>query len=61
VPDGNNAWAVRAAGSEKRTFKGLTQKSALRIAKNIARNQEASVVVHTSDGRISYIISKEEL
>jgi hypothetical protein len=45
-------WAVRGAGNEKVTRVTHTQQEAIEIARQIARNQRAEVVVHRPDGTI---------
>ena len=48
--DGN--WQVKGAGNSKVTAITPTQKEAIKIATNIARNQKSELVVHGIDGRI---------
>lgn len=48
--DGN--WQVKGAGNSKATVRTSTQKEAIKIATNIARNQKSELVVHGLDGRI---------
>ncbi len=48
--DGN--WQVKGAGNSKATVITSTQKEAIKIATNIARNQKSELVVHGLDGRI---------
>ena len=48
--DGN--WQVKGAGNSKATVINSTQKEAIKIATNIARNQKSELVVHGLDGRI---------
>ena len=49
-PDGN--WQVKGAGNYKATIITSTQKEAIKIATNIARNQKSELVIHGLDGRI---------
>ena len=49
-PDGN--WQVKGAGNSKATVITSTQKEAIKIATNIARNQKSELVVHGLDGKI---------
>lgn len=49
-PDGG--WQVKGAGNEKATAKTETQKQAIEVAKEIAKNQKSEVVIHGTDGRI---------
>lgn len=49
-PDGN--WQVKGAGNSKATFITSTQRDAIKIATNIARNQKSELIVHGLNGRI---------
>lgn len=49
-PDGG--WQVKGAGNTKATKRTDTQKKAIDIARNIAKNQQSEIVVHRPDGRI---------
>lgn len=51
VPHGDE-WAVRGEGNKKVTRITRTQKEAIEIACQIARNQRSEVVIHRPDGRI---------
>jgi len=51
VPYGNQ-WAVRGEGNERVTRITPTQKEAIDIARQIAQNQHAEVVIHRQDGTI---------
>ena len=44
-------WAVRAAGSKRASKVVSTQEEAIDVARRIARNQGADVVIHGRDGR----------
>ncbi|WDT86991.1 DUF2188 domain-containing protein [Alteromonas sp. 009811495] len=48
-PDG---WAVRGAGNSRATRVTETQREAIDIAQDIARNQQSDTKVHGRDGRI---------
>jgi len=48
----NNKWGVRGAGNEKVTKVADTQKQAINIAKEIAKNQKSEVVIHRPNGQI---------
>lgn len=48
-PDG---WAVKGAGNSKATRVTNTQREAIDIAQDIARNQESDTKVHGRDGKI---------
>jgi hypothetical protein len=45
-------WLVRAEGSQRATRITGTQKEALKIARQIARNQGVDVVIHGRNGRL---------
>ncbi len=51
VPRGDN-WAVKGAGNEKATKIVGTQKEAIKIAREIAINQQSEVVIHRPNGII---------
>lgn len=48
----NEKWGVRGAGNEKVTKVADTQKQAIEIAKEIAKNQKSEVVIHRTNGEI---------
>ena len=48
----NNQWAVKGAGNTKATRVVDTQQEAIGIAKQIAKNQHAELLIHRPDGRI---------
>ena len=45
-------WAVKGAGNSKATKVTPTQKEAISVAQNIARNQGSDTKVHGRDGKI---------
>lgn len=45
-------WAVKGEGNAKATRVTETQKEAIKIAENIARNQQSDTKVHGTDGKI---------
>jgi len=51
VPSGKD-WAVKGAGNERATKIVSTQKEAIKIAQDIARNQHSDTKIHGKDGRI---------
>ncbi|WP_374330712.1 DUF2188 domain-containing protein [Soonwooa sp.] len=51
VPNGDK-WAVKGAGNERNTRVVNTQKEAITIAREIAKNQQSELVIHRPDGRI---------
>lgn len=51
VPRGDN-WAVKGSGNEKATKIVGTQKEAIKIAREIAINQQSEVVIHRPNGTI---------
>ena len=48
----NEKWGVRGADNEKVTKVADTQKQAIEIAKEIAKNQKSEVVIHRPNGEI---------
>ncbi len=46
------AWGVRGAGNQRLTSIQPTQREAINVAREIARNQRSEVVIHRPDGRI---------
>lgn len=48
----NGKWAVRGAGNEKVTRVVNTQAEAIKIAQDIAKNQQSDTKIHGRDGRI---------
>lgn len=48
-PDG---WAVRGEGNEKVTSVHPTQREAIEVARDIARNQQSELLIHGEDGQI---------
>lgn len=49
-PDGN--WQVKAEKALRATAVTKTQGEAIRIARDIARNQKTEIFIHRPDGRI---------
>ena len=47
-----DGWAVRGEGNAKDTKKFTTQKAAIRVATEIAKNKQSEVLIHGRDGRI---------
>jgi len=45
-------WAVIGEGNKRTTVIVKTQKEAIQLAKEIAKNQESEAVIHGRDGRI---------
>ncbi len=48
----NGDWAVRGEGNRRVTRVTETQRGAIEIAREIARNQEAELLIHRPNGRI---------
>ena len=48
----NGKWAVRGAGNEKVTRVVNTQAEAIKIAQDIAKNQQSDTKIHGRDGQI---------
>ena len=51
VPLGNG-WAVKREGSGRFTIITETQKEAITVAREIARNNKSELVIHGRDGKI---------
>lgn len=49
-PDGG--WQVKGAGNSRATVRTETQKEAIDIARDIARNQESELFIYGENGRI---------
>jgi len=47
-----DGWAVRGKGNSKVTKVTSTQKEAIDVAREIAKNQQSEVVIHKRDGTI---------
>ncbi len=48
----SDGWAVKGAGNSKATKVTSTQKEAIEIAEQIAKNQKSDTKVHGRDGKI---------
>lgn len=48
-PDG---WAVKGAGNSKATKVTKTQREAIEVAEEFARNQQSDTKIHGTDGKI---------
>jgi len=48
----SDGWAVRGAGNSRVTKVTSTQKEAIKIAEQIARNQKSDTKIHGRDGKI---------
>jgi hypothetical protein len=51
VPHGNQ-WAVKGEGNERATSLHNTQAQAIEAGREIARNQQAELVIHRPNGQI---------
>ena len=47
-----NGWAVKGANNSKATRVTKTQKEAIKISENIARNQKSDTKIHGQNGKI---------
>lgn len=47
-----NGWAVKSAGAERATKVVATQREAINIARDVARNQGTEMLIHGENGRI---------
>ncbi|WP_338356919.1 DUF2188 domain-containing protein [Yeosuana marina] len=48
----SSGWAVKGAGNQKATKVTVTQKEAINVARNIAKNQRSELLVHNQKGQI---------
>lgn len=51
VPN-NDKWAIKGEGNNKYTKITQTQKEAIEIAREIARNQQSELLIHGKNGQI---------
>jgi hypothetical protein len=52
VPTEDGRWGVRGEGNNRRTHITNTQKEAINLAREIARNQRSELLIHGRDGKI---------
>ena len=52
TPHPNGGWQVKGAGNSRATVRTATQKEAIEIAREIARNQNSELVIHRPNGQI---------
>lgn len=52
TPHPNGGWRVKGAGNSRATARTATQKEAIEIAREIARNQNSELVIHRPNGQI---------
>lgn len=52
TPNGNGNWQVKGAGNSRATAITSTQREAINIAREIAKNQKSELIVHGKDGTI---------
>ena len=52
TPHSGGGWQVKGEGNSKATVITDTQKEAIDIGREIARNQGSELVIHGTDGRI---------
>lgn len=48
----SDGWAVRGEGNEKVTSVHPTQRDAIEVAREIARNQQSELLIHGENGQI---------
>lgn len=49
----SSGWAIKGAGNQKATKVTSTQKEAINVARNIAKNQKSKLLIHNRKGQIS--------
>lgn len=52
TPHPNGGWQVIGAGNTKATVRTDTQKQAIGVAREIAKNQESELFIHGKNGQI---------
>ena len=52
TPHPNGGWQGKGAGNSRATARTATQKEAIEIAREIARNQNSELVIHRPNGQI---------
>ncbi len=52
TPHPNGGWQVKGAGNKRATVRTETQADAVKVARNIAINNQTEVVIHGQNGRI---------
>ena len=52
TPHPGGGWQVKAAGSKKATAVTTTQKEAIKVAREIAKNQGSEMFIHNKQGQI---------
>lgn len=52
TPHPNGGWQVKSAGGKRATVVTTTQREAIHIATNIAKNQKSELFIHNKQGQI---------
>lgn len=52
TPHHSGGWQVKGASNEKATVVTKTKAEAIRIGKEIAKNQKSELIIHGKDGKI---------
>ncbi|EPR09967.1 DUF2188 domain-containing protein [Ruminiclostridium papyrosolvens] len=52
TPHPEGGWQVKGAGNSKATSRTDTQKEAINIAREIAKNQQSELIIHRTNGQI---------
>lgn len=54
VPDGaKGGWNIKKSGADRASSHHNTKKEAVKIAREISRNQKTELVIHNKNGRIA--------
>jgi uncharacterized protein YdaT len=54
VPRQDGGWGVKRSNSERASHVTATKADAVKIAREISKNQGAEMLVHNKDGKIGY-------
>lgn len=61
VPNSNGGWNVKGAGNSKATAHTNTKSEAVKIAREISKNQGSELFIHGRDGKIQSVIVTETI
>lgn len=61
VPNSNGGWNVKGAGNSKATAHTNTKSEAVKIAREISKNQGSELFIHGRDGKFKAVIVTETI